>query len=406
MKVFRKALFWAHLVVGIAVGIVVLIMSVTGLALTYQRQTQQWADGYDVWPADAATEQLPVSELLRKAREEQEAAPTALLLRNDPAKPTRVSFGRQSFELDPYTGERLGSGAVGVRQAFRTLMGWHRWLGQEGEGRAVGRAITGFSNLAFLFILFSGLYLWWPKSWRWSSLKTIVFFRRRLAPRARDFNWHNVIGFWTALPLVVVVTTGSFFYFSWPSSLVYWVTGEERPVRTPRPEAEAPPPVDDYVGVDVAMRRALEEEPAWNLATIRLAPDPDAPLRITLDRSPWGTRVDQRTTLVMDRATAGILREEVPTTASQARTWVRWLHTGEAFGFLGQTIAGLASLGACFLVYTGWSLSWRRLLAWRRRRHRVAVPEGVPLPPSRPVGGIHPPSQPVPVYRSSATRRH
>ena len=64
-----------------------------------------------------------------------------------------------------------------------------------------------------------------------------------------------------------------------------------------------------------------------------------------------GTRVDRRTTLVMDRATATVLREEFPNPASGARTWVRWLHTGEAFGFMGQTIAGIASLAACFLVY-------------------------------------------------------
>ena len=234
MKLFRKALFWVHLGVGIAVGLVVFIMSVTGVALTYQRQTQQWADGFDVRPADAAVEPLPVAELLRRARDEQAANPTALLLRNDPAKPVRVSFGRQSFEVDPYSGERLGAGAVGVRRAFRALIGWHRWLGQEGEGRAVARAITGFCNLAFLFIVISGLYLWWPKSWRWSNLKSVLLFRRGLAPRARHFNWHNVIGFWTAVPLAVVVATGSFFSYSWPSSLVYWVTGEERPQRAAR----------------------------------------------------------------------------------------------------------------------------------------------------------------------------
>ncbi len=32
---------------------------------------------------------------------------------------------------------------------------------------------------------------------------------------------------------------------------------------------------------------------------------------------------------------------------------MRGLHTGEAFGFAGQTVAGLASLGGCFLVCTG-----------------------------------------------------
>jgi uncharacterized iron-regulated membrane protein len=151
---------------------------------------------------------------------------------------------------------------------------------------------------------------------------------------------------------------------------------------------------------------ALREEPAWYLATFRFQPDAAAPVPVTLDRSRMGTRVDQRTTLVMDRATATVLREEVPSRASTVRTWVRWLHTGEAFGFIGQTIAGIASLAGCFLVYTGWSLSWRRFLAWRRRTafQPGLVPESAPGPRARSVGGAPPLPRPASVLHSSVQR--
>jgi uncharacterized iron-regulated membrane protein len=56
----------------------------------------------------------------------------------------------------------------------------------------------------------------------------------------------------------------------------------------------------------------------------------------------------------------------------RARTWARWLHTGEALGNAGQTVAGLASLAGVMLVYTGITLSIRRYLAWRKRRKNVA----------------------------------
>ncbi len=39
-------------------------------------------------------------------------------------------------------------------------------------------------------------------------------------------------------------------------------------------------------------------------------------------------------------------------------TWGRWLHTGEAGGIVGQTIAGIASLAAFLLVWTGLALAW------------------------------------------------
>jgi sulfite reductase (NADPH) flavoprotein alpha-component len=45
---------------------------------------------------------------------------------------------------------------------------------------------------------------------------------------------------------------------------------------------------------------------------------------------------------------------------------VRALHTGEAFGFAVQTVAGLASLGGCFLAWTGLAMAWRRFRSWRR----------------------------------------
>jgi flavodoxin len=50
----------------------------------------------------------------------------------------------------------------------------------------------------------------------------------------------------------------------------------------------------------------------------------------------------------------------------EGRAAVRALHTGEAFGFAGQTLAGLASLGGCFLAWTGLAMAWRRFRSWRR----------------------------------------
>ena len=50
------------------------------------------------------------------------------------------------------------------------------------------------------------------------------------------------------------------------------------------------------------------------------------------------------------------------TAGQRARTWVRFAHTGEYYGVIGQTVAALASLLACVLVYTGLALAWRRLI--------------------------------------------
>ena len=52
----------------------------------------------------------------------------------------------------------------------------------------------------------------------------------------------------------------------------------------------------------------------------------------------------------------------------RARSFLRFAHTGEYFGVLGQTIAGLATLATVILVWTGVALAWRRMLGALRRQ--------------------------------------
>ncbi|HPV77308.1 MAG TPA: hypothetical protein PLX31_20565, partial [Gemmatimonadaceae bacterium] len=40
----RTVLFWVHLACGIAAGLIILVMSATGVALTYEKQLLAWAD--------------------------------------------------------------------------------------------------------------------------------------------------------------------------------------------------------------------------------------------------------------------------------------------------------------------------------------------------------------------------
>ena len=51
-----------------------------------------------------------------------------------------------------------------------------------------GRAATGASNLAFLLLGLSGLYLWWPNVLTMRHLRPILWFKKTGTGRARDFN--------------------------------------------------------------------------------------------------------------------------------------------------------------------------------------------------------------------------
>lgn len=374
MKTFRTVLFWMHLAAGSFAGVVVLIMSVTGVALTYEKQMLEWSDRH-AWtapsPADAKP-LVPETLLARVAEAQPGTAPLSLTLRADRLAPATVTLeGNRTLLVDPYTAAIIGEPPAAMRGFFRTMTSWHRYLARDGASRATGRSITGAANLAFLFILLSGMYLWLPRVWTWIQFKNVLWFRSRLAPKARDFNWHNVIGIWTAIPLAIIVAGALPISYTWAGNLVYRVAGENPP-----PAANAQPRGGDrapvaYVrtGVDTAWASAQASMPGWRTMTTRLASS-NAPVIISVDEG-YGGQPQQRTTLSFDRVTGSLTKTENFQSLSsgrQLRSWLRFAHTGEFYGFTGQTIAGLASLGGAFLVYTGLALMLRRFTAWIARR--------------------------------------
>lgn len=390
MKRFRTVLFWCHLVVGVGVAAIVLFMSVTGVLLTYERQMIDWADthGLDATPPTSEAVRLDVSDLLQRMAEADQrqgldpGSPSALTWRADPDAPVAVAYGRDWTRFaNAYTGAVLGEGDPGIRAFFDTVTGWHRWLGAGDDGRRVGRAITGACNLGFLFLVVSGVFLWWPRNWTRKALRNVTWFRRGLSPKARDFNWHNVIGLWSVVPLVVIVGSGVVISYPWASDLVYTVVGEEASAGRGQPDPpgggvapEVPDSTQADATLDVLVARADARQPGWRRLTLQVPADADSTVTLDLDRGTGG-QPQHRAQLVVDRRTGTEIAWEpfaAETAGRRARAILRFAHTGEVLGLVGQTVAGLVSLGAALLVWTGLALSWRRFRAWRRRRRRLA----------------------------------
>ena len=156
--------------------------------------------------------------------------PATIARKADADAPVAVGLGREgNIYVNGYTGAILGAGSQGTRDFFRSMTDWHRWLAMSGEKRATGRAITGASNALFLFIVISGFYLWFPRKWNWAQFRNVMWFKRRLPSKARDFNWHNVIGFWSVVPLFVIVLSGVVISYPFAGNMVYRVVGEQPP---------------------------------------------------------------------------------------------------------------------------------------------------------------------------------
>jgi len=363
MKSFRKIIFWLHLIGGVTAGVIILLMSLTGVILTYERQMLEAADT----PSFTAPsgERLSVELLAEKARAAAPdgAALSGLTLNSDPTVPASAAFGRDTAWLHPYTGEKLEAGAPGLRQFFRTVTDLHRWVAMSGDSRPTGKAITGAANLVFLFLVVSGLYLWFPRQWKWSSFRPVLWFRGKLSGKARDWNWHNVLGFWSCVPLFFIVVTAALISYPWATGLLYNAFGETPPGGARPPErSNAPASSPDMQGLNALWAKAEAASPGWQTISLRLPADKSAVFTVMGGHR---GRPDLRSTLTLDPQTAAVTAAEKFddfSPARKTRTWGRWLHTGEAGGVVGQTIAGLASLAGVILVWTGLALAWRRLL--------------------------------------------
>jgi uncharacterized iron-regulated membrane protein len=200
----------------------------------------------------------------------------------------------------------------------------------------------------------------------------VTWFRRGLPARARDFNWHNVIGFWSAVPLFIIVLSAVVISYTWAGNLVYRVVGETPPA--PRSAPPASPNAKRESGaitnLNSAWLRAEQQVGEWRSITLQLPSSASAPLTFNIDQGNGG-QPQKRGQLVLDRATGEVVRWEPfssYTRGRQLRSILRFAHTGEVVGIIGQTVAGLVSLGGAVLVVTGMALATRRLLAWVARR--------------------------------------
>lgn len=425
---FRKTLFWIHLVTGLLAGLIIFLKCATGVVLVLEKPVVAWIDrdARRVSPSPAAeARRLSLDALTSKLREARpDARPSAVTIDADPAATVQFRVGREEIVyVDPYTGAVLPSRAASAQQFFRKTVEVHRWFALDGEARQVAKQVGGAANVIFLLLAITGLYLWWPRHWSWRGFRAIAVFNLRLAGKARDFNWHNSIGLWTAPVLIVITLTALPISYRWAGDLIPRLTGD--PIEAPRGEggerrgpsegmsrrgaeagqqkgaAERPSAREGesqgqrggartsersgeraaaaagqqpLPNLDKLFTLAAQAVPQWENITLRLGGAPgrggpggrggsgggglSAQVR---EPSTWPRTAS--ITLNFDATAGTITGREVfgdQSAARQIRGWTRFLHTGEALGWWGQALAGLACLGGLFLVYTGIALSWRR----------------------------------------------
>ena len=441
MRLFRKTFFWLHLVVGLAVGLGVAVLATTGLLMSFEHPIVAWAERADGRPTDGKPPTVErawtVQRLLQSAAAASpEVTPTALTAYADLTRPVQVQLGRERVVyLNNFTGGVVGQGAPRLRAFFRTDEDVHRWLALNGTGRAWGRNTMGVACLGFTVLIVSGLWLWVPKTFRWRAVKPVLVPSVKLRGKPRDWNWHNVAGIWLMLPLLVITLTGTIIGYSWASGLLFRAVGEAPPAprgegprgggggegqrpggvangRRPggdrgdrRPDGGGVPRPLNVEGLDDAWATAEKAAgKGWTSMTLQLAGGrrgggggrdggEDGGGRGGLSFAvAYGDPAvpTNRVTFTVDRESAELVRTERftdQTPGRRLRSLIVPIHRGEILGKTGMALAAAACVAALVLVYTGFALSWRRLVRpllsrrpARRPANALGVSDAVPAP--------------------------
>jgi len=377
----KKTIFWLHLYIGLTVGLVLLALSVSGTLLTYERQIVEAADHLPIATVQSKRSSLRVDQITAIANQSEAPLKTVeIKFLQEPGTPITVYMeGRQTLLMNPYTGEILRRGESVAAQIFDSITRFHRWFALTGKAQDTGQMIIALSNLAFFLLIISGIYLWLPPLWRQSVLKTkLIFNFKTKSTRARYYNWHQVAGFWLLLPLMIISLTAMVFYYPWANNAVYAVYGEsvEQHLHSAPGETQNPPALLEKMAVtqQSLLEHAIKHASAqgvddWYSLWMEIPEASTNTVEFYFDRSIGGqpTKAYELTLNSNNGSVVDWKSFSDKTPGDQARVYIRYLHTGEIYGLLGQTIAGIASLAACLLVFTGLMLAWRRLFTAKKR---------------------------------------
>ena len=123
----QRIFFWTHFVMGLAAGVFILLMAVTGVLLTYERQIVGWAQNSAVH-AGTGAEPLSFDALVDAGADAGGAPGNVLTIPRDRSGVVRLSKSRrETILLDPYTGEVLPNAGAGVEAFFSRVERIHRW---------------------------------------------------------------------------------------------------------------------------------------------------------------------------------------------------------------------------------------------------------------------------------------
>ncbi|QNL49617.1 PepSY domain-containing protein [Olivibacter sp. SDN3] len=230
----RKLLNDIHLWMGLASGLILIAVCLSGTIYVYNTELQELSSPhlYRVQQQDSSTERMPAAELIAIVKAASGGNVTSVNIPDDAARTYQISvraaddksrFGTSYF-INPYNGEIVGTSLEKSKMAdfMRDMFSLHRWLFLdrieepifEGlENRKLGSYITGTATILFTLGALTGIVLWFPKKLR--NWKQGLKIKWGGSWKRTNHDLHNTLGFYSFILLLLMGITGPQWSFEW-----------------------------------------------------------------------------------------------------------------------------------------------------------------------------------------------
>ena len=375
---WRKLFLNLHLWLGLASGIIVVILCLSGTLLALQGPIESWVNR-DVLQVKAEGQRQPLETLVPQVIGGSEKPFTGLVIMPGETDALQFLQGRKITYVDPYTGKVLGGFNPTVSEAFMGVFRLHRWLLME---TPIGRPITGAATVVFLFVLMTGLLIWWPK--RLSGLKRALTMRSKVNWKGRNYDLHVVLGFYALVPLAIMGASALYWSYNPVFKQVVYATLDGRSA----PEQPQQGPSGDGRGrgearplSDLPYSRLLEQThgayPYRGPVRITFPKSAEKPVEMAKTHAPHAFSLPYVDRLQLDATSADIVAREPFAEKSRAEkllSLIKHIHIGTVYGGLSLTIYVLACLVGTTLPITGFIHWLTKQKALRPRAPRGAQP--------------------------------
>jgi len=346
----RKLLFNLHVYLALAAGIFVVILGLTGAIMAFETELDHVLRPHlsYVTPRDHRLSLVELGDAVAKAFPGERA--TGYQVSPFPNISSGAATRRGLVMIDPYTGEVLG-----VRPGGMDFLGYVHQLHLRlliRDKADTGKTIVSWAGVAMLFLLVSGLYLWWP-------LKRFKI-AGKTSGRRFWFDLHNAIGILSLLFLITLTFTGLMIGFEEHTQPMFYRLTSSQPSQPPK----VPPPLAGTTPItpDQAMQIARDAIPGTFPFQINV-PGPKGAYQIR-SRFPEDLTGGGRSRVVVDQYSGAVLFAEGSRTApGGARITIanRAIHTGDILGVPSKIAMSLASLLAVVQVFSGAAMWWKRM---------------------------------------------